>query len=323
MSKDIQPLWMFSPNSFVSLLGAEYHLMSDAGVLKRFYISALLIIIILLLTLTGIYYALDLLFHALVIEIILTIFFCLLFLGIYIFLLNTFAKENRVQKGIFNTSNIIRIGFVAFMGFLIAQPLIIMLYAATLSPVIENHKHTILYEHTVKIDGLMKDEMATLSNEQLFYTNQKVRFGTTAYDKYLDKIADKMEKMRMKTMILKQTAQQTIDNNSFFLFRVQNVNRNYSMSWLLAFLIILLFLLPGYLIYSISSQHEYYQLKKAREKELVVISYKLFTERYKTMFHEQVTIFSRYEDPPFNTVRKQPPVPASMTEFLQKYLENG
>jgi hypothetical protein len=323
MSKNSQPSWMISPNNFVSLLGAEYHLVRDTGVLKRFYISALLIVIILLLTWAGIYYALDLLFHSLTVEITLTIFFCLLFFCIYIFLLNTFAKENRGQKGIFNISNIIRMGFVSFMGFLIAQPLVILLYASTLSPSVKNYKQKILNEHTIKIDGLMRDDLADLVNEQLFYSVQKKRFGTSAYDIELVKIANRIAILQQKTIILKQTAQQTIEHSSFFLFRVEKVNREHSMSWFLTLLIILLFLMPGYLIYSISSQHEYYISKKAREKELVTVAYGQFTMRYKTMFHGKVAIFSRYEDPPFNKIRKQAPVSASITDFLQKYLDNG
>ncbi|RFM26559.1 hypothetical protein [Deminuibacter soli] len=70
--------WMFSPESFVRLLGAEYSLMRSAGVLQRFYISSLLIVAIMLLTWLSVRYAIDLLFHAIIIEIALAIFFCLL-----------------------------------------------------------------------------------------------------------------------------------------------------------------------------------------------------------------------------------------------------
>ena len=322
MSRNIQSTWMFSPKSFVSLLGAEYHLMRDAGVLRRFYISSLLIIIILLLTWISIYYALDLLFDAPAIEILLAIFFCLLFFCIYIFLINTFAKENRKHKRILNASNIIRIGFVVFMGFLTAQPLVILLYSTPLASDVENYKRQLFNEHTAKINALINVEITKLATEQQYYTNQKNRFGTSAYDRELEKISGRTGALQHKKTILEQTAQQTIDRNSFFLFRVEKVNNKNPISWLLTLLVVLLFLMPGYLIYSISSKHKYYQLKKAREKEMVASAYSQFTRRYQTMFREPVTIFSRYEDPPFNKVRKQSPVAASITDFLQKYLNN-
>lgn len=323
MSRETRSTLMFSPGNFVKLLGEEYHLMRDAGVLRRFYISSLVIIIILLLTGISITYALDLLFHVITIEITLAIFFGLLFFCIYIFLLNTFAKENRKQRGILNLSNIIRAGFVAFMGFLVAQPLIILLYTNALSPAVENYKQEILTEHAAKIEDLASKEATSLVNKWNYYDDQKKRFGTPAYDKELVKIGDRLKKIHNKTTDLQRIAQQTIDRNSFFLFRVQTVNRRYPLAWLLTSLIVLLFLLPGYLVYTISSQHIYYIMKKAREREIISTAFQLFGDRYKTMFNEQLTIFSRYEDPPFNTVRKQQPVAASIADFFQKYINNG
>jgi hypothetical protein len=323
MSKEIQSSWMLAPKSFVSLLGAEYHLMRDAGVLKRFYISALLIVIIIILTAISFYYALDLLFHSISVQILLAIFFCLLFLCIYIFLLNTFAKENQSKKTIFNLSNIIRTGFVAFMGFLLAQPVIILQYKDALIPIVENYKQELLIKHISKIDELTNKEVTKLLKKQHYYTDQKALFNTSAYDKELVSIANQLNIIENKTAALHRSAQQTIGRNSFFLFRVQTVHRKHPISWLFTLLVVLLFLLPGYLVYTISSQHIYYILKKAGERELITEAHGAFTDRYKTLFNEDLAIFSRYEDPPFNTVRKHAPVPAPMTAFLQKYLDNG
>jgi hypothetical protein len=314
--------WMVSPKSCIKLLGAEYDLMRDAGVLKRFYISSVSILVIMALTWISVEYAIDLLFHTIAIEIALAIFFCLLFVCIYIFLLNTFTKENSVRRGILNLSNIIRLGFIAFMGFLIAQPLVVMLYASKLAPSIENYKQYLIKTHSTKINALMEDEITNLVTRQHYYTIQKKMFGTHIYDEQLNKIDQTIKQMQEKEESFKLAALQTIDYNSFFLYRVQKVNREYPFSWLLTLLIILLFLLPGYLIYTISNQHEYYRLKKDQEKKLVLEAYSFFTNRYKALFNEQVSIFTRYQDPPFNTIRKQPAAPASMAAFLQKYLDN-
>lgn len=323
MSTESQESWMYSPKSLISLLGAEYHLMRDAGVLRRFYISSLLILFILLLTGISFSYAFDLLFHSITVEIMLAIFFCLLFFCIYIFLLNTFAKENRAQKGLLNLANIIRIGFVAFMGFLIAQPLIILLFSTSLSPHVEVHKRQIINKHNEQINALMTGEIKKLAAKENYYKKQKELFRTSAYDNEINKIDSRIKILENKAIILTRTTQQTIGDNSFFLFRIEKVNRKYPLSWLFSLLIIILFLVPGYLIYTISSQHEYYRLKKSQEKDLIIAAYNVFTERHKNMFDEQLAMFSRYEDPPFNTIRKQLPVAASMDDFLQKYLHNG
>lgn len=323
MSKDNHAGWMISPKSFIGLLGAEYGLMRDAGLLKRFYISSLLIIIIMLLTWISIDHAINLLFKTILVEITLAIFFSLLFACIYIFLLNTFAKESRTNKKIVSASNIIRTGFIAFMGFIIAQPLMILLYASALSHPVENHKKQLLQKHTAQIDHLAKDELANLANRKAYCLDQKNKFGTSMYDKELSKIDSTENSIHLKARAFKSAAQQTISNNSFFLYQVEKTNRDYSLSWLLTTLIVVLFLLPGYLIYTISSQHEYYLLKKAREKKLAEDAYGIFTMYYKLLFNQQVQIFSRYEDPPFNTIRKQAPATASMSDFIKKYLGNG
>lgn len=313
---------MISPESFIKLLGAEYDLMRDAGVLKRFYLSSILIVVIASLTWISVEYAMDLLFHSIAVEITLAIFFCLLFFCIYIFLLNTFSKENRVRNGILNASNVIRLGFIAFIGFLIAQPLIVLLYEGPLSLSVEKYKQELLQSHADKIDVLVKNELASLNARLIYYMDQKKSSGTNAYDEDIDRIGSKMSVMQDKANFLQFAATRTIDHSSFFLYRVEMVGRTYPLSWLLTLFIMLLFLLPGYLVYTISSRDEYYRLKKEQEKALVLHAYGFFTSHYKRLFKDKVPIFSRYEDPPFNKVRKQPVVPSSMTEFLRKYLDN-
>lgn len=309
-----------SSGSFVKLLGAEYDLVRHTAVLKRFYLSALLIITVTVLTSISIYYAIVLLFHSILFEILLSLFFSLLFVCIYIFLLNTFSKENRKHRNALNASNAIRIGFIAFMGFLIAQPLAILLHAAPLAADVENYKSKLLKNHSQKITALTKRELTNLTTQYRYYADQKDKFGTSFYNDQLHKIDSTLKSIRHKTAALEFAAYQTINNNSFFLYRVKKLNYSYPLSWLLSLLIILLFILPGYLVYSISSQDQYYQLKKARERKLVSDAYNCFAASYEKLFDRKITIFSRYKDPPFNSIRKQPPVAATMRDFVQNHL---
>jgi hypothetical protein len=314
---------MVSPKSFIGLLGGEYGLMREGGVLKRFYISSLLIVAIIITTGVSIFYAITLLFHSVLVETLLTVFFCLLFVCIYVFLLNTFAKEKSAGRTLFNASNLIRAGFIAFMGFQVAQPLMILLYINKLEHKIETYKQQLLLTHIKKIDALTYDEMERLQNSLTYYFDQKENFGTSIYDEEIAKKNEAIKKIQHKATLFKTTAQQTIEGNSFFLFQVSKVNRDYPLSWLFTFLIVVLFLLPGYLIYSISSQNEYYLLKKAQERSLVLNSYSYFLMWHKILFNSKIEVFSRYEDPPFNKIRKQPLVKATNSAFLKKYLGIG
>lgn len=314
--------WMVSPERFVRLLGAEYGMLREAGLLKRFYCCSLLIIIIMGLTWMSIQYAIKLLFHTAFAEWSLAIFFSLLFLSMYIFLLNTFSKENGLKKTVLSASNIVRTGFVAFMGFLISQPLVIMLYLSTLSPAIEQYKQQLLHEHTVKIGQLSDAELVKLAAKRRYYLEQQEKFQMQIYEQELAKIDNIENTIRQKAASLTLAAAQTINKSSFFLFQVERINHRHPLSWFFTAFIILLFLLPGYLIYKISAQHEYYEMKKAREKKIVMDAYHFFTAQHRKIFNEQVAIFCRYEDPPFNTIRKEVPKSAAMSDFLQKYLDN-
>jgi hypothetical protein len=228
-----------------------------------------------------------------------------------------------VRNGILNASNVIRLGFIAFIGFLIAQPLAILLYKGPLSPSVEKYKQDLLQSHTGKVDALVKNELAGLNVRLIYYSGQKELSGTNVYDKDIDRIGRKKSAIQDKAGSLKLAAARTIDHSRFFLYQVEKIGRTYPLSWLVTLFIMLLFLLPGYLVYTISSQHEYYRLKKEQEKALVLHAYDFFTAHYKTLFKDKVPIFSRYEDTPFNKVRKEPVVPSSMSEFLRKYLDNG
>ncbi|WP_147313984.1 hypothetical protein [Deminuibacter soli] len=212
-------------------------------------------------------------------------------------------------------------GFIAFMGFLLAQPLVISLYASKLLPAVEQYKQQLLLSHTAKIDAMEQGEIDKLIARKAYCMQQKNTYGTTVYNIELAAIDSGIQRIQQRMEAFSNAAQQTIGRNSFFLFRVQKVHHRNPGAWLLTLAIVLLFLLPGYLVYTLSSKHEYYQLKKQHEKALILDAYKFFTDRYCTLFDEPVSIFTRYEDPPFNTRRKQPPAAAHTADFLQKYLE--
>ncbi|MCF3110252.1 DUF4407 domain-containing protein [Niabella sp. CC-SYL272] len=322
MSNGSKPRSIASQRSFVKLLGAEYDLMRSSGILKRFYVAALLIVMILLLTCLSIFYAIELLFHSVAVEIALALFFSLLFICIYIFLLNTFSKEDRKQKKKLNCSDFIRIGFIAFMGFLIAQPLIILLYAAPLSADVARYKEQLLKTHRTQIIGLTEKETKKLVTRYHYYQQQKQRSQTTTYDEQIDRIDRSLQVMQAKARALEFTATHTIAANSFFLYRIKKVNGGYAFSWLWAIIIVALFMLPALLIYAISGEDHYYQQKKALERKLITDAYHAFTEHYKKLWQHSVTIFSRYIDPPFNTIRRKPPVSGNTNDFIQKYIDN-
>lgn len=321
MKKDNNAGWMFKPKRFISLLGAEYSLMENTGVLNRFYLSSLIIFIILLITGVSIFYAIELLFHNVTVEAFLSTFLSLLFVCIYIFVLNTFTKEDRPARNKWlNASNLIRTGFVAFMGLLVAQPLLVLLFSARLENDVQQYKQTMLDQHAQKIDQMFDADIRKLEQRQMYCQEQDKIMNSHSYEAELDIIGNKIAGLEEKSNNLKVAASVTIGRNSFFLYQIRHLNKKYPWAWLITFLIVFLFLLPGYLIYSISRQADYYMLKKAKEKQLIENAYNSFLNHYHALFNNSIEIFSRYEDPPFNKKRKSPPAVASEEDFLNKYL---
>lgn len=313
---------MFKPKSFISLLGAEYDLMRNTGVLNRFYLSSLFILFILILTVTSIFYAIELLFHNVAVETFLSLFLALLFTCIYIFVLNTFTKEDRPARNkLFNASNLIRTGFVAFMGLLIAQPLLVLLFHSKLEKDLELHKYNLLGQHVMKIDQMFHADIKKLKERRSYFLNEdQKKLNTHTNTAEIEKLNNRISSLEEKSNNLKSAAALTIEQNSFFLYLIQHVHKKYPWIWCITLFIVILFLVPGYLIYSISKQEEYYQLKKTKEKQLVVNAYCNFLRHYQVLFNHPVEIFSRFEDPPFNKKRKKTSPSAEMEDFLNKYL---
>ena len=321
-----QNLWMVSPKSFIKLLGAEYDLMQQAGtsVLGKFYFAAVCIVIIIFLSVGSIWYAIDLLFHDLSTEIMLSVFFALLFACIYIFLINTFSKDQSAEKSkLFSLSNIIRFSFIVFIAYLVAQPLTIAALGEKLEQQTNTYKQAVLKKHLGTINSFYATDLNKLQQRATYCQLQKATFGTQHFDAELVAIETAIHSMNDKENDMAAEARQKIEGSSFFLYRIQ-MGTHHVQSWLLTAFIVLLFVLPGYLIYSIAANDAYYALKKGYEKNIIVQGYKAFELQYKYIFQNDfgvtIELFSRFEDPPFKHIRKIPVAPGTMDDFLKKYI---
>jgi len=240
-----------------------------------------IIILIFILSFISIYYAFDMMFNKWYVEWLLSAFFSCLFVLIYILLVHTFSKAvlPSMSSNIFlNTSNVFRVGYVIFMGFVISQPLETFILKDKLDADIASYKTFLLADFENKITLLYKNEKSPNVTENV--------------------------------QIARNKASNKVNNSEFFVKRVQLANAKYPVSWIICFLVITLFFLPGFLIYSISGQNAYYQAKHNYEKTLVVTDYELFKEKYSMLFENKlqmrgIAFYEPFEDPPFNTIRKK------------------
>lgn len=312
--------WMIRPRGFIKLLGAEYDLMQKAGsnVLVKFYASSILIVITGLLTFLSVRYAIDLLFHVLAVEITLSIFISLLFMIMYIFLINTFSKELRERK-IYNLSNVSRIGFVVFMGFIISKPIETYIYKDELNTEVATYKQQLFLDHVQKINSLYNLDVSELASQKQAYE----KFNRDSiFAPEIENISKRIEAVNKKRDELISSSEFRIRNAAYFIYQVRSVVGKHPTSWLVCLGIISLFLLPGLIIYLISKDDEYFKLKSSQEKRMIQNAYDAFLEKYTSLFKRyklEISFYSKYEDPPFNTQLKIAPKSKSTTDFHNKY----
>jgi uncharacterized membrane protein len=319
MSRQNKFSWMVKPKGFIKLLGGEYDLMQKAGgtVLFKFYLSSVIILFIAFVSFVSIVYAIELLFHAIIVEVLLSTFLSLLFLLLFIFIVNTFTKDAR-QRKLLNLSNITRLGFVMFIGFIISKPIEAFLYRHTIETDIEQHKTQLIKEHTLKIDQLFAQDLLKLKMEKAKSTSLGL-YGDTLQISRQVALIDQKKKELAATSIFR------IEHGAYFIYRIKVISGKYPGSWLISLVVVTLFLLPVFLIYSISADEEYFKRKNEQEKKMVERAYKAFTQKYAEIFLNtyglKLEFYSKYEDPPFNTSPKKTPVSRSATDFHERYAQ--
>lgn len=320
------PFWMVSPKSFIGLIGAEYELMNQSGesVLKKFYISAVLIFVIMITSFLSIFYAVELLTHIQSVEIILSTFLSILFVFIYIFLINTFSKEKNAPptKSLFVFSNIARISFIIFIAFLIAKPIEIFFFQKPLNKDVDQYKAFLFNEHTTKINETFSKDLSSFQ-QKLKLLKAQTQYDTTIFETEIAELIKKVDSIENKKKQMIQFTQAKIETSGFFIYRIKQLYKKRPIAGLISFLVMVLFGFPVFLIYSISADAKYYELKKKYERDMIEQEYRAFMEKYTELFKSNfglsLQFYSKYKDPPFNTVPKEDHKYKPSKDFLDKY----
>jgi hypothetical protein len=324
--------WLIKPKNFVQLIGAEYDLLkkSGSGSLVKFYIAAIIIALILLLTTCSIFYATEMVFRVPQVSVLLATFISLLFVFIYIFLLNTFSKKvfaDRKKEELhwwkkIRVTSIVRIGFVAFMAFLIAKPVEIFVFRESLEVKVELHKNAIFNSYRQKIESLNNADIQKIQQNLASYQSRSLTPSSLAISEQIKKLNNQFSEIQLSQANNFKIAKQRIERSDFLLYRIQTVSQS-PLSWLICGTVIFLFLAPSFLIHSISTNDIYYNLKHDWERKLISEEYsafcKWYTEIFKENFNLNRTCYSVFEDPPFNEKRKAQPSFQTQSDFLRKF----
>jgi hypothetical protein len=314
-----------SRRSIVSLIGIDYNILEKTGHDNyiKFYLSGFLVLLIFIISFISVFYAFDLMFDMWHAEILLSLFFGLTFFNIYIFLIQTFSKEvfpSSLKLRFFNLSNLSRIIFVIFIGFLIAQPVKIYSVRHQLDSEIITYKQKLIKDFSKKNEAIYSQDLKKLELEykhfSSFARNETVNDQLKHIEKSISEIYEKIE-------IANLIATLKITASNFIIKRIELANK-FKAARLIELLILLIFCVPIGLIYSISGESKYYLMKKESDKNMVLDHYESFKKQYQKIFKQKhevdLNFYEPYLDPPFNTKRIIGPTYSNQEDFFQKYL---
>lgn len=317
MQHSERSLWALLEKQFIRLAGGDYFLVmrADPALARKYAIAGVLMLGLLLLSLTSVFYGMDLLFHNWPAELGLSCFIACLFCFIYVFLMTTFTR--RASGSYLTTSNIVRIFFVVFIALLVAKPLEVWLFNARIEKSVAERKEIIRQEYRAGAYQLYQRDLQALEKkrerilEKPFYEAEELTPVTEA----LDRINTKIQESEV-------LLERRLAHTSLLIYRIQTVC-GYPAAWLFSLVVIGIFLLPGLLVYTVANDSRYVESKQRKERQLITDEYTSFLLRYKMIlgkWDEAVTHYSVYADPPFNTQRKVQPVHAGQDSFFEKYL---
>jgi hypothetical protein len=199
-------------------------------------------------------------------------------------------KEKRIQL----LSTILRIGFVTAIALLVAEPVKLKLYPRETSLLIDS----IRIQKYIELTALDSLTLSEKTPEEIHLFQEKV--------------------------------DTLINDNSFIMEQIKHFNKKYPFLVLFNILIALLFVTPLLIRLLDKPIHDYKIKQHEVSKRIIVNEFNVFTHEYLRLFKDKYGLdhayHTCYEDPPFNTLRKEAPAlpeEEDFEEFLNSLYEDA
>lgn len=308
---DNRKLWWFA--------GEDPYILGQCTKLlrRRFSVIGILVILISTISALSLTYGIDQILESVAFDVAIGIYFALFVFVLYLFILHTLSRNvlpvavESIRGRIL--SYCIRIGFLIFLGFFVAQPLSYLILKAPVE---------------VELSVFKKQEVEAFNNRlNIKYAQllQEERLQTNSSQKFQNLI---QENSRLKNREIRKFIRMQSDRN-FFIQKVILMNTQGSvryLSWLLSIFLVSIFIFPVILKSLISLSSEYYHVKKNIQSRIVNAHHARFVETYNEILrakygYANLSYQSSYIDPPYNTQLKPKPKLRDRLQFL-KWLLN-
>ncbi|MCC6372965.1 MAG: DUF4407 domain-containing protein [Bacteroidia bacterium] len=263
---------------------------------SRFFQMGLFVPLLFLLSVISSYFIFsELLSHPLM-PFALSLFFAWMLTNIYRLLLYTLTRSALpdIATGITysKTSLALRLTFVCFISLLISKPIECRLYATGLNEDISVYKQEEKTRQTKKINNYYNAEFNELNK-------------VLANNYYVITQFKKKENERIKTI---QAICLLVDSSEHYLQRLRILNTKYPSCWLISLFFMLLLNVPLSIKHTLR-QSDYFTMKGLIEQRIVEVNYYAFRKKYSTLFYKKTgshrSFGGTFEDPPYNTIKKQ------------------
>jgi ABC-type multidrug transport system fused ATPase/permease subunit len=308
-----------------ALLGADYLLMRQCGAhkaIQRYRNAIAALAGIGILTFCSVYYAMSVLFHSLIIEWCLGTYITLLFLLMYVLLINTFTKTAAGKGTSFTLSNISRVSFVLFMAFVLSKPVEVYVLSSYHEADIIRYKASLVHNFSKQVTNIHLPDIQRLERRLEQERQQYLLYPTANSSAAIQSLQQRIAAINQGNEEAISKAAAKIDQSAYMLQRMALASSNV-IAWLVCLLVMCLFLLPGYLIYSLPADDPYLAAKRAQERSNIEREFKNFLSEYHRIFSTrgfaQIRYSTPFADAPFNTIRKAQRTYASNNSFLDKY----
>jgi len=295
---------------FCSLSGEDYSIIrkSPASLRNLFFAIGVFVFFVFVTCAVSLTMLFSNLFDVTFFAVIFAIFLAWMVTNIYLLILYTLSKRTICEVPELKCQilpNLIKYGFIIFMALLVTKPIEVFVFSSDLGKDIKHYKAIQLDKYTKLTSEFFDQESNAI--KQLI---QQQKDGPSSFDSnhntsiQLEKILLENEK-RKKDLISKMEV--LISKSSFYIQRIILLCTKYPKCWLVSLFVLFVFMLPAIMKHLISSQSEFYKLKKNIETKIVLEEYMAFKEVYNQIiqgkFGAQYKWGESHVDPPFNTIR--------------------
>jgi len=309
-------------------IGIDFSMIKGHEKLLRLFIF--LLIIILVVTLFGFFYAIYNSTESLFLAAPLSIFFTLIVFNIYRLVFS--SSEGELSKD-YNFKDVslfvMKKGIVLILlSFFVSKSIGVYIFDNDVDFYLNKYKNSLKDDFNKSLELSQAREINSITDEFRTKVSDDIlfdRYSEVNVNNYIKERDLKLTEIERSIDFKNKVFQKKIDSSTFFLTRIRLLSSKIPESWLLTIFLVAAFLLPIYMIL-LNSVFKEYDLKCDEvRKKIIVDEYMFFLEKYKNLMLDstgkKIVFEEKFEDPPFNKIKIKSNIKTLKKGSLLKWIE--